>query len=129
MGMFDYYRPKPEIACPVCAVSGLEWQGKQGPCALFVWEQGQAGPVDQIMDDDWKISLQQRTEHRLPARFELYARCHCSTFLTAVGFTQEGLWARTELLSPDNAVAYADESEREFRNRLAAIARHPGHTG
>ena len=129
MGMFDHYRPKPEIACPVCGASQLEWQGKDGPCALFVWEQGQIAPVDQMASDDCKLPPEKREAWRLPARFEIYARCRCPTFLAAVGVTERGVWTRTELLSPTNAVAYPDESERQFKKRLAAFREHPGHAG
>jgi hypothetical protein len=127
--MFDYYRPKPDIQCPVCGAAGLEWQGKSRPCALFVWEQGQAAPVDQLVDDECKISSEARGEVRLPVRFEIYAGCRCPTSLDAVGLTEHGVWTRTELLSPMNAVAYPHESDREFRKRLAAFAEHPGHAG
>jgi len=123
--MFDYYLPKPDIRCPVCGATNLEWQGKDGPCSLFVWEQGQEAPVDQRVDDEWRLPPDARVEHRLPARFEIYAQCVCPTFLTAIGITEREVWARTELLSPANAVAYPDESEREFRKRLAGYG--PGH--
>lgn len=129
MGMFDYYRPKPDLACSVCGASVLEWQGTDGPCALFVWEQGQSAPVDQLVEDECKISQEDRVEARLPVRFEIYAECRCPTYLVAIGFTEQELWMQTELLSPTNALAYPYESEREFRKRLAALAEHSGHAG
>lgn len=129
MGMFDHYRPKPALQCPVCGVFGEGWQGKGGPCGLFVWEQGQAAPVDQLVDEECQISAEARAKFRLPTRFEIYTDCRCPTSLDAVGFTEHGVWMRTELLSPTNALAYPHESEREFRKRLAAFAEHPGHAG
>gem|GEM_PF-1654159 len=125
--MFDYYRPTPDISCPICKASGLEWQGKYGPCGLFVWEQGQAAPVDQQVDDECQIFPDERGKLRLPVRFEIYAGCNCPTFLVAVGVTEHEVWIRTELLNPANAVGYSDESERQFRQRLATLAAHPGH--
>ena len=127
--MFDHYRPKPDLQCPVCGALGVDWQGKDGPCGLFVWEQGQAAPVDQRVDDECKISAQARAEFRLPARFQIYSDCRCPTSFDAVGFTEQGVWTRTELLNPANAIASPYESEREFRNRLAVLAKHPGHAG
>ena len=47
MGMFDWYEPSGALSCPVCSAELSEWQGKDGPCALFVWQQGFAVPVDQ----------------------------------------------------------------------------------
>lgn len=129
MGMFDHYRPKPDNACPVCCASRLEWQGKGGPCGLLVWEQGRAAPVDQMASDDCKLPPDRRAGRRLPDRFEIYAVCRCPTFLAGVGFTEDGVWTRTALLTSTNAVAYPDESERQFRQRLAAYAEHPGHAG
>jgi len=129
MGMFDQYRPTPDLQCPECLASGLEWQGQDGPCALFVWQQGQSDPVDQLVPDECRSPGDVRADARLPVRFEIFAECRCPTFLRAVGFTENGTWTRTELLSPANAVAYSHESEREFRRRLAACLAHPGHAG
>ncbi len=127
--MFDQYRPKPGISCPVCGASSLEWQSKDGPCALFVWVEGHAAPVEQMASDDCKLPPEERDAWRLPDRFEMFAECLCRTPLGAVGFAEEGVWTRTELLSPGNAVAYPDESERQFRRRLMGYAEHPGHAG
>ena len=127
MGLFDHYRPTPDLACPVCQASQLEWQGKHGPCGLFVWQQGHAAPIDQLVDDDCQLSQAERAAKRLPTRFEIYAQCQCPTFLYAVGTVESGVWQRTELLSAVNAVPYTDESEREFKQRLAGLAKHSGH--
>jgi hypothetical protein len=127
MGLFDYYHPKPDIQCPVCGASGLDWQGKDRPNALYVWEQGQSGPVDHLVPDECKWSPEEQAQVRLPFRFEIYAQCKCPTFLEAVGTTEDGVWTRTELLNPANALVYRHESDRQFRKRLAALAKHPGH--
>ena len=94
---------------------------------MFVWEQGQASPVGQGVDDECRIPAESMSEFRLPVRFEIYAGCRCPTFLEAVGFSERGVWSRTELMSPANAVASPDESEREFRKRVAGYAARPGH--
>lgn len=127
MGMFDFYLPRPDLQFPVCGASELEWQGKEARCGLFVWEQGQKAPVDQRVDDECKIASEARAEFRLPIRFEIYSRCRCPTFLQAVGFTNDEVWTRTELMSPTNAVPYPNESEREFQKRLDGYAAHLGH--
>ena len=62
MGMFDWYKPCGEIECPVCGVVLKEWQGKDGPNALFVWREEEGAPVDQLIDEDAKIS-EERGEH------------------------------------------------------------------
>jgi hypothetical protein len=127
MGMFDHYRPKPDLKCPVCGTARLEWQGKDGPCGLFLWEQGHAAPVDQLVDDQWKISKEDLAKVRLPKRFEIYAQCQCSTFVSIVGFVEEGVWTRSEILDQANAVAYPGESESEFKERLLTLPKLPGH--
>ena len=127
MGMFDYYHPRPAIICPLCGVTPIEWQGKDGPSALLIWEQGQSAPGGQRIDDDCKLAAHALLDFRLPARFEIHANCKCVTQLLAVGMTERGTWTRTELLSSANAVAYPHENEREFRKRMEALIRHPGH--
>lgn len=110
-------------------VAGRNWNGRgwEGGCALFVREQGQAAPVDQLVSQECKGTPEQAARSRLPVRFEIYAECRCPTFLRAVGVTEQGVWARTELLDPVNAVAYPDESEREFSRRREALEKHRGH--
>jgi hypothetical protein len=128
MGMFDYYRPRPEIGCPVCGASSLEWQGFAGPCALLVWEQGQSAPVDQIVAEESKLPSARLKEWKLSVpRFEIRAECRCCTPLMAVGLTENGVWMRTDLLNSENAVAYPHENEHEFRRRLKMLGMHPGH--
>ena len=51
MGMFDWYVPDPPLKCPVCGTLLERWQGKDGPCALLVWKQGEAVPVAMRADD------------------------------------------------------------------------------
>jgi hypothetical protein len=127
MGMFDYYRPKPDVSCPVCGASDLNWQGKDGPRELFVWEQGHAAPVDQLVDDECKVPPQERATKRLRSQFEIYAACRCPTLLDAIGTTEQGVWVKTELASPTNPLPYPGESEREFQERRSEYAKHPGH--
>ena len=39
MSMIDYYRTETAFVCPVCKTKLYEWQGKEGPCGLFVWRE------------------------------------------------------------------------------------------
>ena len=50
MGMFDHFEPDPPLAVDGKLLSG--WQGKDGPCLLFVWRQHHSAPVDQAVDDE-----------------------------------------------------------------------------
>ena len=52
MGMFDWYVPRPAVACPCCATLLSGWQGKSGPCSLFEWVQGVAPPARQLVDEE-----------------------------------------------------------------------------
>ncbi len=125
--MFDYFRPLPDIACPVCEQAGLEWHGTDGPCALLVWVQGQAAPVDQMAPEECRVSPERRESFRLPARFEINTDCRCPTALAAVGVTEHGTWTKTELLNPLNAVAYPHENERDFQRRRQSLAERTRH--
>jgi len=100
MGMFDWYEPNPPIASPKTGNPLTEWQGKDGPCALFVWVQGQHAPIDQLASDDAKITDEQRTAFRLPNNFMIYsfegrqrwhARCTCL----------DGIWSTAKLVTFD----------------------------
>ena len=73
MGMFDYYSPQEELVCPHCGNKLNEWQGKEGPCALFTWEQNHKNPTDQQAGDDSNISKEDRKKVLLPKSFEIYS--------------------------------------------------------
>ncbi len=98
MAMFDYYQPSTQLLCPTCGAELKRWQGKDGPSALFVWQQGIASPIDQLVDEDLRCALEVRAEFRLPASFTIYsyscvkhpnvvARCKCVA----------GVWTETAL--------------------------------
>jgi hypothetical protein len=89
--------------------------------------QGKAAPIDHPVDPDCRVPDEELAKKRLPARFEIYAGCKCSIWVEAVGFTENGVWTRTELLSPDNAISYPHENQSDYCSRLACLARHPGH--
>jgi len=96
MSMFDLYKPKPERACPKCGKALREWQGKDGPCALFVWEQGVISPVDQPIDDDLKLPPESLATWRLPTRFRIHARCKCGERIEAEGICRDETWVETQ---------------------------------
>jgi hypothetical protein len=73
MGMFDWYRPTGDLKCPACGRPLTTWQGKDGPRALFVWQQGEAAPVAQEADDDVQLAKGERQGIRLPSRFTIYS--------------------------------------------------------
>ncbi len=92
MGMFDYYKPVPSIACPVCGKALEDWQGKSAECALVVWRQGVAAPVDQPITEESRTRLELRDTWRLPDEFELYTDCDCSNYINEFNKTQCGVW-------------------------------------
>src|SRR5262245_17977207 len=98
MGMFDYYEPRPAIACPRCGEVLSEWQGGDGPSALFVWQQGTRHPVDQragdsnLLPHDWN-------KLELPRQFVIHAQCCHKLFgVDAVCAAPEGVWNETRLV-------------------------------
>ena len=96
MGMFDYYLPRPDILCPVCGTVLRGWQGKDAACALFLWMQGEAAPIDHVVDDEWKSSSDERADQRLPERFAIYTSCEvCKRWTDATGFVVNGVWSST----------------------------------
>jgi hypothetical protein len=99
MGMFDWYRPSGELECPVCGVVLKEWQGKDGPNALFVWSEGEEVPVDQPIDEDAKISEEARRAFRLPQEFQIYSYDCQSHRVLAECRTRDDIWSETSILS------------------------------
>jgi len=102
MGFFDWYEPVPALHCPVCASPLSGWQGKSGPCALFVWRQGERHPVDQLADS-MNIDEGERRDVELPQNFEIYTPC-CGGhfFVEARCACVDGVWSVTELVTAEN---------------------------
>jgi hypothetical protein len=68
MGMYDTYEPQPPLDCPICGAPSLGWQGKDGPCGLFLWRQGHRHPIDQPIDQDARIERDRYRQFTLPRR-------------------------------------------------------------
>jgi hypothetical protein len=124
MGMFDYYEPEPALSCPVCGTQLAGWQGKDGPCALLMWRQGCAAPIDQAVPDDTKGEPAVISSLRLPGEFEIYTQC-CGGrfFVTARCAAPGGLWSHTELETAENARQRHEERRGDFRERLRWLQR------
>lgn len=101
MGLYDFYQPN-TIACPKCKAELEGWQGKDGPCALFLWREGAAHPIDQPIDVGARIDRKRFIDFTLPARFSLYAECgNCTRRFDALGFCDDSnVWVQTRL-GPD----------------------------
>jgi hypothetical protein len=97
MGMFDWYRPSEQLECPVCRTPLREWQGKSAHCALFVWQEGAAGPVDQLCDDDCRALPEVARASRLPAAFEIYSYDCGRHRVTAECVAVSGVWTKTRI--------------------------------
>lgn len=97
MGMFDWYRPAGIFNCPICGTPLREWQGKMGPCLLFVWQQGVAFPVEHAAEEECRVSMAVREEERLPPSFDIY--CYdCETHrVDARCEAVAGIWSDTRI--------------------------------
>ena len=92
MGVFDWYIPVPDVKCSGCGSTLREWQGKDGPCALFVWRQGGESPVDQTADEDSKLPPDRLAPWRLPERFTICSYCGCGRRIDAEGKCDGEAW-------------------------------------
>ncbi len=98
MGFFDWYEPRPDLHCPRCDSILQDWQGKDGPCGLFVWRQGEPHPVDQRVDSDVQLPAEKLLSLHLPPQFIIYTECNCSRTLVEVICTAEdGVWTTARL--------------------------------
>jgi hypothetical protein len=96
MGMFDSFVPDPPLLCRHCGAALSGFQGKDGPCWLFVWREGRPAPVGQEGDEQRLASAIAREAARLPATFCIYAscsRCHDPHVFTCR--TIDGVWRET----------------------------------
>jgi hypothetical protein len=97
--MFDWYRPRGVATCPVCGDALDGWQGKHGPNALLVWEQGVAAPVDQFADDEWKPALKHLWEGKaLPPAFEIHTTDDHDHWVSASCAAVDGVWRETRIV-------------------------------
>ena len=97
MGMFDYYNPQPSLHCPRCGSELAGWQGKDGPCALVVWQQGAPAPTHHDVDEECRLPRDKLDQLRLPGIFGLYTACSCGNWVAATGFCQNETWTETAL--------------------------------
>ncbi len=98
MSMFDTYQPRNPLRCPACGLALEEWQGKDGPCALFLWVEGLEAPQAQELDDDIALPPEERGRVRLPPVFTIYSfDCPSHSPIEAVGSCAAGVWSATAL--------------------------------
>jgi hypothetical protein len=99
MSLFDYYRPKASFECSTCGLPLVEWQGKDGPNSMFVWAEGIAQPVGQLVGDaDLRASPDDLARVRLPRRFTIYSYgCPEHQPIEADCEAPAGVWNRTTL--------------------------------
>ncbi len=98
MGMFDWYNPAKKHECPVCGTPLKDWQGKDGPCLLFVWQEEEKYPIYQPVDDEVRMTIEEMQQWTLPIRFWIYSfDCPHHHPIYALGTTQDGIWSSTSL--------------------------------
>lgn len=100
MSMFDSYRPKGEHRCPGCGSRLVEWQGKEGPCALLVFEEGRRDPVEHRTEDsELRWSDEEMELISLPERFLIYSYdCPTHQPIKAECVCEGGVWVSTKVL-------------------------------
>jgi hypothetical protein len=101
MGMFDWYRPAGELRCLIDGHLLSEWQGKDGPCALFLWQEGADHPVDQLVDEEVRLLPEEWERFTLPESFTIYSHdCPHHQPIDAIYTARNGTWSLTKLQSP-----------------------------
>ena len=102
--MFDSYLPTGIDTCPACGadLGGEEWQGKDGPCCLLTFRQGEVA-ADSTVEDTVVLGPGgiDRNLDQLPQRFRIYLvhDAEVSHWIDAQGeLDDEGRWAETTIL-------------------------------
>lgn len=103
MGMFDHFEPVPPIEVDGVVLSG--WQGKAGPCALYIWRQGKASPIEHAVDQEWKEKPAVVAGIRLPEGESLIYTTHPNDkrWINAAILVRNGTWVETRLRANEEA--------------------------
>ena len=118
MGMFDWYRPRESLHCPVCGGVLTQWQGHAGTPSLFVWAEGTRSPVDQLVDDEIRVTPWPDPNWELPDNFLIRSHdCGCPHGVEAVGHVVKGVWVKTTLVTIDNALQAKGETSSQWAAR------------
>lgn len=102
MGLFDWYQPAQELLCPVDGHPLRNWQGKDGPCLQFHWEEGEPHPIGHDFDYSVGEGVPRHYWHEftLPKTFIIYSYdCPAHHPIEAQGSTQDGTWRSTVVLN------------------------------
>jgi len=92
MGMFDWYEPATTPTCDRCGELMTFCQGKDGPCFLTTWKEGEAPmAIEQRIDEP----LDRLEAFGLPKRFTFSCWCPNEHRGDFVGECVDGVWART----------------------------------
>lgn len=112
MGMYDYYRPVPELACLWCGGKMVMWQGKDGPNLLYFWQQGCPAPVDDASDPEYQATEEVRRAERLPDHFSILGVCENDHVMHAQGTCSDGVWTELDLTEEEARVEEKRERDR-----------------
>lgn len=108
MGMFDHYQPQPPILWNGAELRG--WQGKNGPCKLLVWQQGETAPISQRMDAQWRDTPEKLGAYRLPdGEFKIYTYTPNHAWIEASIVVSNGVWIRSRLIGSGGAEPFRAE--------------------
>lgn len=92
MGLFDTYIPRPPVNCPLCGEEIPDFQGKDGPCGLLTFTQGEEIPFDEFFEEGlWRDYLPRESEEK-PDDFELHTFDSNRHWIEARGVVKDGKW-------------------------------------
>lgn len=92
MGMFDWYEPATTPPCERCGEAMTGCQGKDGPCALEVFREGESRMSASLRIDEPMDALDPLG---LPMRFTFSCWCSNGHRQDYVGECVDGVWSRT----------------------------------
>lgn len=116
MGMFDTYIPLGPLVCPIDGTPLIGWQGKDGPCALLVWHEGERYPTDDWVDEELRQPAP-IVDFILPLEFRIWCYdCTRHQPIEALCRTTDGVWTETRLLQPPGYGDYYTHALRAGRS-------------
>lgn len=125
MTFYDYYKPNPPIACPICGEELEGWEGFDGPCVFVTFNQGAPGSElppfwnDPAVGGGTVLDPSVADEPH-PGEFEISSdSCSCEFPIVARCKSDSGVWRSCELFTgtPEDRRQLA-ERRQVYRRRM-----------
>ncbi len=125
MGMWNYYRPKETIKCPLCDGVVSDWQGRTGQVNYFLYVEGCKHPFVVEMPYTSSTPFESSPQVHdlvLPNEFFIFGECEqCQSMWDAKCYTEKEVWSKTVLITEHNLGELVDEDDKHLEGMMWEI--------